>query len=198
VIDLAPFLAPSAAIDFDAAIVTRLAETIRRDSELPTIRAAYELVRDRFAHSYDTGAQEVSVSASDVVRLGHGICFAKAHLLAAVLRANRIPAALCYQKLARDDQGPGGTCLHGLNAVWLNGRWRRLDPRGNKPATAAPFDPDCERPAYQIDPARSERDYRDVIAEPLACVLTALRGSRTVAELDRNLPPDRDDLRDGQ
>lgn len=110
-----------------------------------------------------------------------------------MLRANRIPAALCYQKLARDDQGPGTSCLHGLNAVWLDGKWRRLDPRGNKPATTAAFDPDCERLAYDIDPARGERDYRDVLAEPLACVLAALRGSRTIAELDRNLPPDRDD-----
>ena len=190
--DLAPFLARSAAIDFDDPSVTRLAETVRRDGNLATIRAAYEAVRDRFAHSYDIGAQQVSVSASDVIRHGHGICFAKAHLLSAVLRANRIPTGLCYQKLARDDQGPGATCLHGLNAVWLDGKWRRLDPRGNKAATAAPFDPDHEHLAYAIDPSRGERDYSDVMAEPLACVLAALRGSRTVADLDLNLPADRD------
>jgi hypothetical protein len=84
------------------------------------------------------------------------------------------------------------TCLHGLNAVWFDGRWCRLDPRGNKPSTAEPFDPDCERLAYSIDTGRGERDYRDVFAAPLPSVLAALHGSRTVGELDRNLPPDRD------
>jgi len=196
VIDPAPFLARSDTIDCDEPSVARLAARIRRGHDLATICGAYELVRDGFAHSYDIGSQEVSVSASDVIRHGHGICFAKAHLLAALLRANRIPTGLCYQKLARDDQGPAATCLHGLNAVWLDGKWRRLDPRGNKPATAIPFDPERERLAYNIDPARGERDYHEVLAEPLACVLAALRGSRTVAELDRNLPPDRDWHRD--
>jgi Transglutaminase-like superfamily len=50
-------------------------------------------------HSYDIGASEVSVSASDVIHHGHGICFAKAHLLAALLRSNAIPAGLCYRNL---------------------------------------------------------------------------------------------------
>jgi transglutaminase-like putative cysteine protease len=190
--NLAPFLVSSAVIDSDHHSVRQLAGSVCRQDQLRTIRATYELVRDRFAHSYDIGAAEVSVSASDVIRHGHGICFAKAHLLAALLRANDIAAGFCYQKLEREDQGPPETCLHGLSAVWYDGRWCRLDPRGNKPNTAGPFDPDCERLAYSIDAGRGERDYRDVFAEPLPCVLAALRGSRTVSELDRNLPPDRD------
>jgi hypothetical protein len=58
--------------------------------------------------------------------------------------------------------------------------------------TAGPFDSDCKRLAYSIDAGRGERDYRDVFAEPVPCVLAALRGSRTVSELDHSLPPDRD------
>lgn len=188
---MAPFLAASAAIDLDHPAVRALAAELRRSDPLATVQTAYQTVRDRYAHSYDVAAREVSVSGSDVLRHGHGICFAKAHLLAAVLRANAIPAALCYQRLARDDL-PGMTCLHGLNAVWLaaTGRWHRLDPRGNRPATAAPFDPDCERFAYAIDPARGERDYPEVYAAPLPAVIAALRCSATIAELDRNLPAD--------
>ena len=189
--DVLPFLTPSAAIDIEHPSVRRLAKSVCGGHELATVQAAYELVRDQFAHTYDIGAAEISVSASDVIRYGHGICFAKAHLLAGLLRANGIPAGLCYQKLVRDDN-PRATCLHGLNAVWLAGKWHRLDPRGNKPSTAWPFDPGCERLAYGIDVMRGERDYHDVLAEPLPCVLTVLRDSRTVAELDRNLPPDRD------
>jgi len=192
VMDFAPFLAFSAVVDGDHPDVRRLAETIGRKDPLTTIQAAYQLVRDEFAHSYDIGATDVSVSASDVVRNGHGICFAKSHLLAGLLRASGIPAGLCYQKLARTDRGPGGSCLHGLNAVWLEGSWRRLDPRGNKPTTELPFDPNYERLAYTIEITRGERDYPDVFSEPLRCVLLALSGSDTVAELDRNLPPDLD------
>lgn len=34
----------------------------------------------------------------------HGICFAKSHLLAALLRCKSIPAGFCYQKLILDDE----------------------------------------------------------------------------------------------
>jgi hypothetical protein len=44
--------------------------------------------------------------------------------------------------------------------------------------------------AHSIGAGRGERDYREVLALPR--VLAALRGSRTVSELDRNLPSDRD------
>jgi len=188
--DLTAFLAASPVIDCDHPAVRRLAADLRHPTTLATVRAAYATVRDRYAHSYDVGAIEVSVSASDVLHNGHGICFAKAHLLAAVLRACAIPAGLCYQRLARDDQEPGTTCLHGLNAVWFGELWHRLDPRGNRPGTAAPFEPARERFAFAIDPGRGERDYREVHAEPLPCVMGALRGSATIAELDRNLPAD--------
>jgi transglutaminase-like putative cysteine protease len=190
--DLAPFLSSSDTIDHDHPSVRELAKSLLRDGRLATVQATYALVRDDFPHSFDIAGAEVSVAASDVVRYGHGICFAKSHLLAALLRANSIPAGLCYQKFARDDQGPAKTYLHGLNAVWLDGSWRRLDARGNRPSTEGPFDPARERLAYTVDPARGERDYRSVFAEPLPCVLVALRSSCTVADLERKLPPDLD------
>ena len=68
------FLASSEIIDCDHPAVKRLVAEVRRQTELQTIRAAYEAVRDRYPHSYDIGAEEVSVSASDVIRHGHGIC----------------------------------------------------------------------------------------------------------------------------
>jgi hypothetical protein len=53
--NLAPFLASSAVINSDHPSVRQLAGSVCREDQLWTIRATYELVRDRFAHSYDIG-----------------------------------------------------------------------------------------------------------------------------------------------
>jgi transglutaminase-like putative cysteine protease len=188
----AAFLTRSAVVDYDHPAVAALAREFRRATEIETARAAYVAVRDRYPHSHDIGATEVSVSASDVVRNGHGICFAKLHLLAAVLRCCGIPVGFCYQRLLFDDAEPGRTCLHGFNAVWLGdpGRWHRLDARGNKPGIDAVFDPGRERLAFRVRSHLGERDYREIHAEPLLSVVEALTGSRSIAELNIRLPPD--------
>lgn len=185
---LAPFLAASAAIDRDHPAVQQLAGEVRRPRDIDTMRVAYETARDRYPHSMDIDAPAVSVSASDVLRHGHGICFAKSHLLAAVLRACGIATGLCYQKLAGGER----TYLHGLNAVWLRdqGRWIRLDARGNKPGIDARFSVDVEQLAFPIRLDRGERDFLDIHAQPLPSALAALRSSRTTAELARRLPGD--------
>lgn len=36
---------------------------------------------------------------------GSGICYAKSHLLAALLRANKIPAGFCYPRLSAYENG---------------------------------------------------------------------------------------------
>jgi len=186
------FLATSVVVDHNHPAVSVFSSTVRRSTEIETVKSAYEAVRDRFPHSYDINAQEVSVSASDVLRHGHGICFAKAHLLAAVLRARGIPAGFCYQRLLLDDANPGRTCLHGFNAVWLGEfrRWHRLDARGNKPGIAAEFDLACERLAYPVRAALGEHDYTEIYAEPPSCVVTALSGSASIIELKARLPAD--------
>ena len=62
-------------------------------------RACFEFVRDQIKHSWDFQLNPVTCRASDVLKHGTGYCYAKSHLLAALLRANRIPAGLCYQRL---------------------------------------------------------------------------------------------------
>jgi transglutaminase superfamily protein len=190
--DLTPFPAALAVVDHHDPAVREFSEEVRRGTEIETVRTAYEAVRDRLPHSYDIGAPEVSVSASDVLRHGHGICFAKAHLLAAVLRTCNIPAGFSYQRLLLDDANPGRTCLHGFNAVWLSklGRWVRLDARGNKSGIRAEFDLSCERLAYAVRPEFGECDYPEINAEPAACVIQYLARSRSIAELNADLLPD--------
>jgi transglutaminase-like putative cysteine protease len=82
-----------------------------------TAQRCFEWVRDTIRHSHDYGLNPVTCSASEVLAAGTGYCYAKSHLLAALLRANGIPAGLCYQRLTAYDEGQYS--LHGLNAVDL-------------------------------------------------------------------------------
>jgi len=123
------------------------------------------------------GADEVIESDDpEIVRL----CYVKSHLLAALLRAEGIPTGLCYQRLA---DGSGSHVLHGLVAVYLDGRWHRLDPRGNNANVDAQFTLHGEQVAYIADPAAGEVDYPDVLIQPAPPVLAALRSSDDVLAL---------------
>lgn len=140
-------------------------------------QAAYHHIRDRIAHSADIGAEEVTWRASDVLARGHGICHAKSHALAALLRAAGIPTALCYQRLTEDD----GTApvLHGLVAVRLPGRerWDRQDPRGNVRGIDARFSLDTERLAWTVREELGEADCPVLFDAPHPAVLAALRAA---------------------
>jgi hypothetical protein len=75
--------------------------------------------------------------ASATLERRKGFCQQKAVLLAALCRAVGIPSAICFQHI-RDHklldarftaQLPGGIiAFHGLAALWLEGRWVRVDP----------------------------------------------------------------------
>jgi len=104
------------------------------DPEMQLARTTYEYVRDRISHSWDIQNALITWKASAVLEKKHGLCYAKSHLLAALLRANGIPAGMCYQYLRLDGTQQSELILHGLNAVHFAsiGRWVRLDARGNK------------------------------------------------------------------
>jgi transglutaminase-like putative cysteine protease len=122
-----------------------------------------------------------------VLRDRTGFCYAKSHLLAALLRANGLRAGLVYQRLALDEHGDS-FCLHGLNAVWLpDVGWYRMDPRGNREGVLAGFDPPREvLPFPSVAPG--EQLFLGIWAEPFQGVVDALRRYRTRAELETNLP----------
>ncbi|MCD7809309.1 MAG: transglutaminase-like domain-containing protein [Erysipelotrichaceae bacterium] len=61
-------------------------------------------MRDNISHSADINEDIITISASQVLVEGHGTCFAKSHLLAALLRCKSIPTGFCYQKLILDDE----------------------------------------------------------------------------------------------
>jgi len=115
----APYLESTDVIDWKTPAVRDRAADLAstHDQPLHVAQVCFEWVRDKIGHSGDVQADVVTCSASEVLRERTGWCFAKSHLLAALLRANGIPSGLCYQRLRRDD-GTGFT-LHGLNAVLL-------------------------------------------------------------------------------
>lgn len=150
-------------------------------------RRCFEFVRDDINHSWDYRQNPVTCKASDVLIHGTGYCYAKSHLLTALLRANRIPAGLCYQRLTLESVGPP-YCLHGLNAVYLKQHgWYRMDARGNKPGVTADFCPPMEKLAFPLINA-CEKDTPGIWAEPLNIVVQALTENATVELVYENLP----------
>ena len=183
------FLRFSPIIDGSDSSVRALAAELSRGrtSQQDVARACFEWVRDEVGHTGDHGLDIVTCTASEVLRERTGFCYAKSHLLAALLRANGIPAGFVYQRLALDDSGDA-FCLHGLNAVWLAGvGWYRIDPRGNRPDLQAGFEPPREVLPF-ASRMQGEETFPQIWAEPLPCVIEALRRHRTAAELEANLP----------
>jgi len=150
-------------------------------------RRCFEFVRDEIRHSWDFRLNPVTCSASEVLRHGTGYCYAKSHLLAALLRASGIAAGLCYQRLSVDGGG-APFCLHGLNAVFLpDFGWYRIDARGNKPGVDAQFMPPVERLAFALD-VPGEADLPGIHAEPLPQVADVLERCLTVQQVYAQLP----------
>ncbi|MGH7340562.1 MAG: transglutaminase-like domain-containing protein, partial [Candidatus Rokuibacteriota bacterium] len=98
---LDPFGRATAVVDWRHPAVTSLARALARGrGPLAVVRACFEWVRDRIPHTVDHGLEPVTCAASEVLREGTGFCYAKSHLLAALLRANRVPTGFVYQRLA--------------------------------------------------------------------------------------------------
>jgi transglutaminase-like putative cysteine protease len=183
----ASFLEATDVIDWRHPLVQDKAQQLRGATTLLTIRNCFEWVRDEIEHSADCKRGVVTCSASEVLQSGTGYCYAKSHLLAALLRANGIPAGFCYQRLSINDQGEP-FCLHGFNAVYLDDfGWYRLDPRGNKPGIDAQFCPPVERLAFSPT-LPGERDFPDILASPLPVVISSLRKHVAWDALGKDLP----------
>ena len=140
----------------------------------------------------DAKDPRVTVSASDVLREGVGICWAKANLLAALLRANGVPAGFGYQKLTLGDTPDTGYCIHALNTVYLAsmGKWIRLDARGNTGAIHAEFSTGAEKLAFPIRPDYGELDYRDNRPQPSEKLMRVLKTSADALYMYLHLLPD--------
>lgn len=168
-----------------AAKAHELAQSCSDDAEIT--KHCFEFVRDEIRHTGDAGEGITTLKASEVLERGTGWCYAKSHLLAALLRANGIPTALCYQRLSCSEYVEGIYCLHGLNAVYLKEfGWYRIDARGNKAGVDAQFIPPYEKLAFEL--GENEYDLSERYAEPLDVVIDALKERKNYNEMIGNFP----------
>jgi transglutaminase-like putative cysteine protease len=184
-----PFLSSDEIIDYENLAVRTLARQLRgNDGSVQDVAArCFRWVRDAIRHSLDANDDMVTVSASDVLRERTGLCYAKSHLLAALLRANNIPCGFVYQRLWLGDTGTQ-FCLHGLNAVWLKEYgWYRIDARGNRTDIKTEFSPPTEYLAFAAR-LPGETTFEQVFPRPLPVVISRLRQCTTMETLGSHLP----------
>lgn len=193
---LADYLKEDDVIDYSDESITQLADELykKADSETEYIKAAFEFVRDEVSHSADINEDMITCSASEVLIARHGICFAKSHLLAALLRCKSIPTGFCYQKLTFGDETSPVLVYHGLNGVYLNEykKWIRLDARGNKGKINAQFSIDEEQLAYLVCTEKGEEDGLVIYPAPDVKILEKLKNNKTRTELWNDLPTELD------
>jgi transglutaminase-like putative cysteine protease len=190
--DVSEYLVSDAIVDWQTPAVRQKALELTRSlpDEVAKARCLYEWVRDAISHSADAGLEIVTCTASEVLHQGTGICFAKSHLLAALLRAVTIPAGFCYQVLRLDPPVDNEPVLHGLNALYLAtlDRWIRVDARGNTNGINAQFNIKKEQLAFAMDPVADEFIYETIFAAPVNSVVNRLKMYKTRSELWLDLP----------
>lgn len=161
-------------------------------TEFEKARVANEFVRDEISHSWDIQGKRVTCNASDVLAYKEGICYAKSHLLASLLRSQGIPTGFCYQRLMLFDTPEKGYCIHALNAVFFKSlnKWVRLDARGNKKGIDAQFSVDEEKLAFPIQEEFGEKDYPVIYVKPHPKTIDVLKEHTDVLELYKSHLPD--------
>ena len=190
--DLNDYLVSDTIVDWQTPAVRQKALELTRSllDEVAKARCLYEWVRDTIPHTNDAGLDIVACTASEVLHQGTGICFAKSHLLAALLRAVNIPAGFCYQVLRFDPPVDNEPVLHGFNAIYLAtlDTWIRVDARGNTNGINAQFSIEREQLAFAMDPMADEFIYEAIFAAPVDSVVNRLKMYKTINELWLDLP----------
>ena len=183
------YLQATGIIDYhDSAIqvlAKELAQNCKDDTQIA--QNCFEYVRDEIRHSGDSYDDITTCKASEVLRYKTGWCYAKSHLLAALLRANGIPAGFCYQRLSCSEYKPGIYCLHGLNWIYLKEfGWYRVDARGNEAGVDSRFTPPVEQLAFAL--GENEFDLLENLTDPLDVVVETLQKYNSYDEMICHFP----------
>jgi len=182
-----PLLTACDVIDCNHPAIQERAELLSYgvDGDDNIAKVCFEWVRDEIEHSVDYERGPVTCKASDVLEYGTGFCYAKSHLLAALLRANGVPTGMCYQRLRGTHQA---FVLHGLNIVHLpRYGWYRMDARGNAHGIDAQFSPPHERLAW-TGKKEGEINFREIWATPMPQSTQVLHQHTAWKDVYENLP----------
>jgi hypothetical protein len=199
------YLAESDIINFSNFEIVALCKKLTKNchSDVDIVKVCFEYVRDEVRHVADykdkVDNELTTYIASDVLKYKMGWCFSKSHLLAALLRYNKIPTGFCYQRMNCSALHKKTYCLHGFNAVYLKEfGWYRIDPRGNKTFTCkgdegldtiiidAQFTPPVEMLAYPD--AQDAPNIDKILSEPLDLVIDSLKINNTFEVMRKKFP----------
>lgn len=188
-IEIGEYLTELPEVNFTNETIQQITKLLFSDEQkdVEKVKIAFEFVRDRISQSLDIDSKYVPCKASDVLKYGEGVCFAKANLLAALLRSQTIPTGFCYQRLSIDGNVENGYALHALNAVFIPSlkRWIRLDARGNAEGVFCHFSVDEEILPYKPNEMIGEKDYPIIYTKPNAEVMAVLEKSTNAHKMYR-------------
>jgi len=200
--DLGRYLEDTITIDWQTPTIMQRSKTLLEGLTEPEERvtALFEFVRDEIDHSIDNARgldpMVTTCSASQVLKEGTGLCYAKSHLLAAFLRVAGFPTGFCYVRLV-SGQREDKFVLHGFNGVYWKptSSWIFLDPRGNRAAEGdepaleaeARFAPPFSMP-WAPDAECGEAFLPFIYRRPAKRIVDLLERAPDFAAVRRNLP----------
>ena len=131
-------LHPAYCIDSDAKPIVRKASELTASirSAPEKVRRIFGFVRDEIPYNFAPAVSNRShFRASHTLEMGTGFCMQKAALFAALCRASGVPARIGFQNIVDYKivgsflrlMGTNELTHHGMNAVFLNGRWIMAD-----------------------------------------------------------------------
>ncbi len=185
--DFEAFLQFDDVVNLDDQIRAKTDEIATSDDESEQAKAIFDWVRDQIPHSKDIGREQVTCNSTEVMKYRTGICYAKSHLLASMMRHVGIPCGFCYQVFENSlASSSSNLALHGLNAIYLkaSSSWQRIDSRGNRPDICVAFSAGAESLAFP------DMRFLDncVYANPLDVVVDGLRAAESITSLWPHLP----------
>ena len=204
--DPAACLAPGRFVDSDAPSIVAYAERAAHGAadDAEKARRLYLAVRDDLRYDpYRLGEGPEDFRASRTLERGYGFCVTKAAVLAAVARAQGIPARLGFADVRnhltsprlRRAMGTDVFAYHGYTELWLGGRWVKATPAFNRSLCEKarirplefdgetdsiyhPFDVDGRR---HMEYLRYRGTYRDIPLEKMLAELTEFYGPEVMA-----------------
>jgi len=127
-------------LDSQSEVIANLAEKIRNNANklADIVKLSFNYIRDeiRYTIQADQHDNPANIKASSTILRKNGFCIPKAVALAALLRANAIPARLHFADIInyrspqylRELMGTNVFVFHGYTDVYLDNQWIKLTP----------------------------------------------------------------------